>query len=217
MKIAVLFLMLVIISGMSLIGINQAFAFNCLSNVAGTWSDPGTWTNCDGGVPDDFGDNADIQENADVQLNNDFVVGSVSVIEGGSLSLNAKLTAQILDVGNTGNLFINCNGELVLTEGGSNDGLLINHGILETLRGVPFSNVGGTYQSSGTDIFAETPTGNDIERIASICLVGGTLVPIDSTALLLVGAQMTASWLIPVIVAGVGIGIVLVSRKSENS
>ena len=46
--------------------------------------------------------------------------------------------------------------------------------------------------------------------------VGGTLIPIDTTALLLTSSQMTASWLIPVIVAGAGIGLVFV-RKSENS
>ncbi len=216
MKIAVLFLMLVIISGMSLIGINQAFAFNCLSNVAGTWSDTSTWTNCDDGIPDDTGDNANIQINGDVQLNNDFVVGTVSVIEGGSLSVNAKLRAQIIDVGNTGNLFINCNGELTLTEGGSNDGLLINHGILETLLNILFSNVGGTYQSSGTDIFGDSFSGNDIERIASICgVIGGTVMPIDTTAMLLAGVQTNAAWMIPVIVSAVGIGLFVVSRKSE--
>ncbi len=212
MKISVLFLMAVIISGVSLIGINQAFAFNCISTVAGTWNAPSTWSSCDGGVPDDFGDNADIQENADVQLNNDFVVGNLVVQEGGSLSLNAKLTAQILDVGTRGTLFINCNGELVLTEGGSNSGLLTNHGILKTGVGVVFNNERGTYLSSGIDMFEEPLIGNPIVPIASICLVGGTLVPIDSTALLLVGAQMTAAWMIPVIIAGIGIAIVI-ARK----
>ena len=47
-------------------------------------------------------------------------------------------------------------------------------------------------------------------------LIGGTLIPIDSTFLLLAGTQMTASWLIPVLVAGAGIVLVLV-RKSKNS
>ena len=46
--------------------------------------------------------------------------------------------------------------------------------------------------------------------------VGGTSIPIDTTSLLLAGAQMTAYWLIPVIVAGAGIVLVFV-RKSENS
>jgi len=43
--------------------------------------------------------------------------------------------------------------------------------------------------------------------------VGGTLIPIDKTSLLLAGAQMTAAWMIPAIVAGAGIVLVLVRRK----
>jgi len=45
-------------------------------------------------------------------------------------------------------------------------------------------------------------------------LVGGEFLPIDSTALLLAGAQ-TFSWMIPVILSGIGIGLFVVSRKSE--
>jgi len=42
--------------------------------------------------------------------------------------------------------------------------------------------------------------------------VGGTMIPIDTTSLLLAGTQMTASWMIPVIVSAIGIGIVI-ARK----
>jgi len=42
--------------------------------------------------------------------------------------------------------------------------------------------------------------------------VGGSPIPIDTTALLLAGTQMTAVWMIPAIVAAIGIGIVL-ARK----
>ncbi len=42
--------------------------------------------------------------------------------------------------------------------------------------------------------------------------VGGTPIPIDTTSLLLAGTQMTASWMIPVIVSVIGIGIVI-ARK----
>jgi len=44
------------------------------------------------------------------------------------------------------------------------------------------------------------------------CFVGGSIVPIDTTALLLAGAQNIATWMIPVIVAGIGIAIVI-ARK----
>ena len=43
-------------------------------------------------------------------------------------------------------------------------------------------------------------------------LIGGALIPIDTTSLLLAGAQMTAAWMIPVIVSAIGIGIVI-ARK----
>jgi len=42
--------------------------------------------------------------------------------------------------------------------------------------------------------------------------VGGELIPLDTTSLLVAGTQMTAAWLIPVIVAAIGIGIVI-ARK----
>ena len=57
-----------------------------------------------------------------------------------------------------------------------------------------------------TQTFSQTPNP----------LVGGELLPIDSTALLLAGAQ-TFSWMIPVLLSGIGIGLFVVSRKSENS
>jgi len=213
MKISVLFLMFVIISGISLIGINQAFADFCVSNVAGTWNNPSTWGGCSGGVPDNTGDSADIQTNGDVQLNNDFVIGSLTVQEGGSLSINRQLTADDLLVTGRSDLFINCFGELIITtnEGGDNRGLLTNHGLLQTLLNVPFFN-SGTYQSSGTDIFGGTFTGNDIEPITSICVIGGEFLPIDTTALLLAGVQTNAAWMIPVIVSAVGFGIVILRK-----
>jgi len=42
--------------------------------------------------------------------------------------------------------------------------------------------------------------------------VGGELIPLDTTSLLVTGAQMNAAWMIPVIVSAIGIGIVI-ARK----
>ncbi len=42
--------------------------------------------------------------------------------------------------------------------------------------------------------------------------VGGELIGIDSTALLVTGAQMNAAWMIPVMVSGIGIAVVI-ARK----
>jgi len=43
--------------------------------------------------------------------------------------------------------------------------------------------------------------------------VGGEIIPIETTSLILAGAQ-TFSWMIPVILSGIGIGLFVVSRKS---
>jgi len=43
-------------------------------------------------------------------------------------------------------------------------------------------------------------------------VVGGELIPLDTTSLLLAGTQMNAAWMIPVIVSAIGIGIVI-ARK----
>ena len=47
-------------------------------------------------------------------------------------------------------------------------------------------------------------------------IVGGELIPIETTSLILAGAH-SFSWMIPVVLSGIGIGLFVVSRKSENS
>ena len=47
-------------------------------------------------------------------------------------------------------------------------------------------------------------------------IIGGKLIPIETTSLLLASAQ-SFSWMIPVILSVIGIGLFVVSRKSENS
>jgi len=46
--------------------------------------------------------------------------------------------------------------------------------------------------------------------------VGGKIIPIETTSLLLANTQ-SFSWMIPVILSGIGIGLFVVSRKSKNS
>jgi len=43
--------------------------------------------------------------------------------------------------------------------------------------------------------------------------VGGTYIPMDKTALLLAGAQSISMWMIPVVIAGVGIGVFVIIRR----
>jgi len=52
----------------------------------------------------------------------------------------------------------------------------------------------------------------NVESLFLIQPVGGELIPLDTTALLLAGTYSTASWMIPVIVSSIGIGIVI-ARK----
>ena len=43
--------------------------------------------------------------------------------------------------------------------------------------------------------------------------IGGTNIPIDQTALLLAGVQSISMWMIPVVIAGVGIGVFVIKRR----
>jgi len=45
-------------------------------------------------------------------------------------------------------------------------------------------------------------------------VIGGEIIPIENTSLILAGAQ-SFSWMIPVVLSGIGIGLFVASRKSE--
>jgi len=73
----------------------------------------------------------------------------------------------------------------------------------------------------GFNTVTESPsfynTGFGVEQIiiesVSGAPVGGNVIKLDTTPLIVAGAQMTASWMIPVIVAGAGIVLVFLRRK----
>jgi len=44
--------------------------------------------------------------------------------------------------------------------------------------------------------------------------VGGTFIPIDQSALLLAGVQSISMWMIPVVIAGIGIGVFVIKRRN---
>jgi len=48
-----------------------------------------------------------------------------------------------------------------------------------------------------------------------VSAVGGDLIPLDSTMVLVAGAQYTAAWMIPVIVSAAGFGLVLQLQKTK--
>ncbi len=51
-------------------------------------------------------------------------------------------------------------------------------------------------------------------ELTAVSVIGGEIIPIESASLILAGAQ-SFSWMIPVILSGIGIGLFVVSRKSE--
>ena len=68
--------------------------------------------------------------------------------------------------------------------------------------------------------FQETNGGNSDPFVSHITkdlgasiAVGGTMIPIDTTALLLAGVQSISMWMIPVVAAGIGIGIFVIKRR----
>jgi len=76
------------------------------------------------------------------------------------------------------------------------------------------------FVGDGTGINIMNSDGSDLQFLTDggkpdwqpFVAVGGEMINVDSTALILVGAQMNAAWMIPVIVSAIGIGIVL-ARK----
>ena len=91
---------------------------------------------------------------------------------------------------------------------------------------LPFFALSGTANLADVDEFAFFfgGVGESIMEITSIgttsLLIGGTSIPIDTTALLIAGVQTSAIWMLPTVlgIAGSGLVIQLVRRKkSENS
>ena len=55
---------------------------------------------------------------------------------------------------------------------------------------------------------------DDVSLTIDIMVIGGELLPIETTSLIIAGAQ-SFSWMIPIVLSGIGIGLFVVSRKSE--
>jgi len=78
-------------------------------------------------------------------------------------------------------------------------------------------NGGDLYEISTVNGLASLVTSSGFLQVTGLTLVdiavGGTYIPIDKTALLLAGVQSISMWMIPVVIAGVGIGVFVVIRK----
>jgi len=162
--------------------------------------------------------------------------GSTMIIDSDDSpnTLTNKGTLLVEDGGNVeitkeGSFFNDCNADTFLDVGstlqiGSFGALLVtltNHGSLLGPGQINF--IADSIQVKNSDILtAVLNPAVTIMQIASICstnggtVIGGVFLPIDVSALLLAGAQ-SFSWMLPVVLSVLGIGLFVASRKSENS
>ena len=77
----------------------------------------------------------------------------------------------------------------------------------------PGSSFIGVFFNAGIDVDGDgiLDFSKVTENVDSI--IGGTLVSIDTTTLLLAGAQSISLWMIPVVAAGVGVGVFVIKRR----
>ena len=66
--------------------------------------------------------------------------------------------------------------------------------------------------AGGRNEWASTLFGNIIIATSEIKPIGGEMISLDTTMVLVAGTQSVAAWMIPVIVSAIGIGIVI-ARK----
>jgi len=90
-------------------------------------------------------------------------------------------------------------------------GSIVDSSISSTDEYIPFPKRSYLYVT-------EVSNGGDnlFQQIRADCpddVVGGHGGPIDKTSLLVTGAQLNASWMIPVLISAIGIGVFVVTRK----
>jgi len=71
----------------------------------------------------------------------------------------------------------------------------------------------GVATDSSGNVFVSGRTSDNAFKIAKDIVIGGTYIPIDQTALLLAGVQSISMWMIPVVIAGIGIGVFVIKRR----
>ena len=157
-------------------------------------------------------------------------------INGGGTSGFAQLRLESSSIGTN-----ECTG-IINTIGGSGDGSgafvvfgssqFVNKGTINLLGGSGTQSgalgvgPGTTVNNHGTVIEkAGSGPSSGVVNIKGtynpnepfLCAIGGEIIPLDTTVLLLAGAQMNAAWLIPVIVSGMGFAIVFLRKFYQNS
>jgi len=208
----------------SIIGNQDAFAENknYIGPSDGDWFVANSWDPA--GVPAPSDDVTVGNPNLP-DINSDVLVGpgGTLTIQNNNLDINAGTLANKggtiifgggddIDV-NSGATFLNdCTGTLQIGDSAElnifSGGTGINHGtITASGTGRIDVSIGGLFQNSGINGAPFDLPGGTIEQIASTCIVGGSLLPIDTTALMLAGLQSSAIWMLPVLAGAAGAGI----------
>ncbi len=142
----------------------------------------------------------------------------------GTFEINGDLiVTRVFD--NRGLFNINCMGSVVIdptsSSSSSNSATLNNHGSFELSQTVIEFQNSGAFNSGGTLINVnegENFVDNPISPISNnICIVGGEFLPIDTTSLLLAGAQTNAVWIMSAlaVIGSVAFGALYITSKKN--
>ncbi len=166
---------------------NDSGSAYVFEKVAGTWTQVAKLTASDAAAGDGFGTSVSISGDT-------AIVGAVGDGPGGSAYVFVKPGGGWADA--------NEDAKLTASDAAAGD------------------SFGGSVSISGDTVIVGAPLDDDVPNDSGsayvfgpkFLAVGGDLIPLDSTMVLLAGTQTTVAWMIPVIVSAIGIGIVL-ARK----
>jgi len=161
---------------------------------------------------------------------------NILVIAPGSLTIEGTVTMNDQNddiiIINGGIMTVQCSGLVTLGDGriklssfSDTTGTLVNHGTITGTKSphtfinnnnIALISPAALLQNSGILPAAIwNMVGGTLETIDSICIIiGGEIIPLDQTALLLAGVQSVSMWMIPVVLSGIGIGVFVIKRRS---
>jgi len=181
-----------------------------------SWSDPNNWDRQLGGpiTPSTFGFNHELPGVCDLVI-----------IDDGSNAVTVHFNIPSFQLGNE--MEIGSDDTLVIVSGTTFDHTpdpfcIAQNEQAETIVNFGNFNIFGTLINNGAfinngavlDCGILSGTILPIQGIVSNqCAIGGEIISIDTTALLLAGVQTNLAWIIPLALSGIGIGMVLVRKK----